>query len=644
MKKHFSIIILRLFFLIFGFSAVAQDTPESIRAVADSVIYLDESHVESFLKYARIIEQKSRKINYQRGICDSYRLMGIYHECRAEYAKATEWHLKNLFLSEQIKDFDSQLSSLSDLANQYYFLKQYKNAKFYTKKAIELGNLVGSKPKKMSSFFLNLGIFYDESQQPDSALFFYKKSLAIKRSIRDSAGIVNVNSSIAKLLINEQNFEQAQPYISYNMGFHLRKKDDVNLWQDYANQALILIGKKQFKESKKYLDDALQLARKIKSKQKESDILTLYIKYFQAQNDFKNAFEISQQKQQYDAEIFNTETNEKVVELQEKYQANRREQENKLLLIEVNAQKKQKQNLVIIIVLAALLAVFVGFAWWKNQQKKALLMQKNQELESEKEKLEKTLAQLNLTQEQLIHSEKMASLGQLTAGIAHEINNPINFVSNNIQALKMDLADLQHFMPKNISQKNDLNELTGEIQELMQSIERGIERTRDIVLDLLTFARNEEGDFSDVSLHDCIDGALAFLNHKTNNKCQIIKKYAEIPSIKGHYGKLNQVFLNIISNAIHAVQNKSNVTNGLVEIDAQIEEKHIKISIKDNGHGMDESTKKRIFEPFFTTKAVGEGTGLGLAICYGIIKQHQGNISVESEIGVGTTFTILLPI
>jgi hypothetical protein len=126
MKKYFSITILRFFFLIFGFSAIAQDTPESIRAVADSVIYLDESHVESFLKYARIIEQKSKKINYQRGICDSYRLMGIYHECRAEYAKATEWHLKNLFLSEKIKDFDSQLSSLSDLANQYYFLKQYK--------------------------------------------------------------------------------------------------------------------------------------------------------------------------------------------------------------------------------------------------------------------------------------------------------------------------------------------------------------------------------------------------------------------------------------------------------------------------------------------------------------------------------------
>ncbi|MEZ4903556.1 MAG: hypothetical protein R2822_18220 [Spirosomataceae bacterium] len=113
----------------------AQNTPETIQALADRVIYLDESYVDSFLVYAKIIERKSRQINYQRGVCDSYRLMGIYHECRAEYAKAIAWHLKNLALSDAIKDNESKLSALSDLSSQFHFLKQYEKAKFYVKRS-----------------------------------------------------------------------------------------------------------------------------------------------------------------------------------------------------------------------------------------------------------------------------------------------------------------------------------------------------------------------------------------------------------------------------------------------------------------------------------------------------------------------------
>ena len=196
--------------LLLTSSAVfAQNTPESIRALADRVIYLDESNVDSFLIYSKIIEEKSRKINYERGICDSYRLMGIYYECRAEYSKAIEWHLKNLALSEKINDNESRLSALSDLSGQFHFLKQYDKAKFYVKEAIRLSEITPTKPRRISVFYLNLGIYHRESNQADSALINYKKSLEIKKKIRDSTGIANVNINISTLFIDRQKYGEA---------------------------------------------------------------------------------------------------------------------------------------------------------------------------------------------------------------------------------------------------------------------------------------------------------------------------------------------------------------------------------------------------------------------------------------------------
>ena len=157
---------------------------------------------------------------------------------------------------------------------------------------------------------------------------------------------------------------------------------------------------------------------------------------------FEKAFEMSRKYQQTESEIINIETNKSAAELQEKYESDKRNQQNKLLAAEIIAQKLQKRNIVIMAVGIALLALLAGWAWWQNQQKNRLLTTKNQELELEKDKLKRTLERLHQLREQLMHSEKMASIGQLTAGIAHEINNPISFVANNVQALKLDLADI----------------------------------------------------------------------------------------------------------------------------------------------------------------------------------------------------------
>ena len=634
------------FLLLFLCAATsrAQSTEAELRALADRVIYLDESNTDSFLIYSQIIENQSNKINYQRGLCDSYRLRGIYHECRAEYDQAIEWHLKNLQLSEQLGEQESELAALSDLATQHHYLRQYEQAKTYLHRAIKMGLQTGAKPRRMSTFYTNLGIFHRETGQPDSALYFYKQSLAIKRELKDSTGISNVMVNIATLLIDQKQYDAAQPYVDFNLSYHQRTSDTVNLWFDHLNQSIIHLGKGQYQLSELQLNLALAVARKIPSRQKESETYRQFALLAENMGDYKNAYQYLQRYQQLNAESINVETSKNVAELREKYESDKREQQNKLLSLEIEAQKAQKQNLSIIIGLIALLAGMAAFAWWKNHQKRLLLTLKNAELESEKSKLEATLQRLHQMREQLIQSEKMASIGQLTAGIAHEINNPINFIGSSIQALKMNLADLKQALPD--TQNAALRELYEEAATLMTSIERGIDRTRDIILGLRTFSRNEDEALVPSDLHAALDSSLALIQYDAKNRCQIIRDYQEIPLIQGLPGKLNQLFLNLFTNAIQAIQSvhpESATPKGLLEIASRLNGNSVEIMIRDNGCGMDEATRKRIFEPFFTTKPVGEGTGLGMAICYGIIQQHGATIAIESAPGQGTTVRMNFP-
>ncbi len=293
-----------------------------------------------------------------------------------------------------------------------------------------------------------------------------------------------------------------------------------------------------------------------------------------------------------------------------------------------------------------------------------MVKERTEQLEKKNNELATTVKTLEDTQQQLVVSEKMASLGQLTAGIAHEINNPINFISSNVQALKMDFQDMQNVLKKvkelekakdpvkltneliHLGKQLDFDLLEEEISELLGGIERGTERTVNIVSSLRTFSRNSTENFSKADIHEGLDSTITILNSQLNGHISIERAYGNIPYVKCQISRLNQVFLNIINNSIQAINAKSNgvLHPGLIKITTQKMGDQIQISIKDNGSGMDETTRKRLFEPFYTTKDVGEGTGLGLSISYGIIEQHNGKIDVFSAIGEGTEFLIYLPL
>lgn len=286
------------------------------------------------------------------------------------------------------------------------------------------------------------------------------------------------------------------------------------------------------------------------------------------------------------------------------------------------------------------------------------------ELQSANEVLNNTLDDLKQAQTQLVESEKMASLGQLTAGIAHEINNPINFVTSNVMPLKRDVDMLLDTISvieevgmseatnaekeqkiKQYKEELDFDYLKVEINHLLKGIHEGASRTAEIVKGLRIFSRVDEDDLKRADLNEGLDSTLVIVNNLLNNRIEIVKDYSNLPLIECYPGKLNQVFLNIISNAIHAINRKHGENaGGFVRISTSHDEENVIVSILDNGTGMDEQTQKKIFEPFFTTKEVGEGTGLGMSIAYNTMKKHNGDILINSVQGEGTEFTLVLPI
>lgn len=287
------------------------------------------------------------------------------------------------------------------------------------------------------------------------------------------------------------------------------------------------------------------------------------------------------------------------------------------------------------------------------------------------QELEQTLQELQRTQSQLVQSEKMSSLGQLVAGVAHEINNPVNFIHANLTPARDYIQDLlnlielyQQYYPEPQSEIKaeieaiDLDFVMEDLPKLLESMKVGTQRIREIVLSLRTFSRLDEAEFKDANIHEGIDSTLLILQHRLKAKenrpaIEVIKEYGDLPLVECYAGQLNQVFMNILVNAIDALderddkrtfaENQENPSAIHIRTELVLENQ-VKISIKDNAEGIPESIRQRLFDPFFTTKPVGKGTGMGLSISYQIItERHGGQLQCFSVPGEGTEFVILLP-
>jgi signal transduction histidine kinase len=303
-----------------------------------------------------------------------------------------------------------------------------------------------------------------------------------------------------------------------------------------------------------------------------------------------------------------------------------------------------------------------------NQTLEERIERRTQKIVDQKEKLESAYDQLQHTQNQLVQSEKMASIGQLAAGVAHEINNPVAFVKSNMNSLTKYLDSYQSLISiqksfidtfedsnkdeiqekikaiQNFWEEEDIDFINEDIGTLLNESLEGTSRIQEIVNGLKSYARASDEEMEDCNINDCLQDTLKMLNNELKYACEVKAEFGEIPNCKTNKGKIVQVFTNFIVNAIQAMDK-----NGLLTIKTELENENqssnnILILISDTGKGIPEENLSKLFDPFFTTKPVGEGTGLGLSISLGIIEDHGGSINVESTVGSGTSFFIRLPI
>lgn len=289
-------------------------------------------------------------------------------------------------------------------------------------------------------------------------------------------------------------------------------------------------------------------------------------------------------------------------------------------------------------------------------------------LQKSKGEFEEALARLKDTQAHMIQSEKMASIGQLAAGVAHEINNPTGFVSSNLKTLsdyerdfsplieqyKRLVEDLKDIMAREkccaalseqvarivaLEDEIDMDFILGDMKSLIEESREGTERIKKIVLDLKDFAHPGEDKLQSADINQCLESTLNVVWNELKYKTTVTKAYGDLPIMQCYPHQLNQVFMNLLINAAQAIEKKGEIT-----VSTRADDGHVEIEISDTGAGISDENLSKIFDPFFTTKGVGKGTGLGLNVSYNIIKKHKGTLDVNSTVGKGATFKIRIPV
>ena len=620
--------------------------------------------------------------------------LGIIHRNIGDHAMALEYFFNAKRIAEASQNVTDLAYSFNNIGDIYNLESNYQQALSYELQALkmfeEIGDSIG-----VSYCCHQIALVYTNLENYDSSLAYDTRAMNIRESLGNRAGVAYSLISIGQTYLKLGQAGESLECLNTSSEIFTELNDSFGLSLSLHNKGMYckLIGDNE--DATKYFNEALQMGQETDSPIRVRNAAQELSEIYAEQNNFKEAYQMYILfKETYDS-LYHEENLVKITQLvtQNKY-----EQRELLQLAEIEKQKQFRNYLMLSFGLVLILVIVILNRYIIKRRANINLKLKNSEIETQKGTLEKlfvslrikndelseqnveisaqknhlillndelekqkyelnnTLKDLTQAQTQLVQSEKMASLGQLTAGVAHELNNPLNFITSSINPLQRNMEELFTLLSKydsvieekkltsgftevsKFKEAMDYAFLVKEIKDLLKGINEGASRSEHIVKDLRTFSRMDENEFKGVNIHEGIDSTLLLLRNLMQEKITVHRNYGTIQNIECLPGKLNQVFMNILTNSILAIEDK-----GDVFIETSGNNEMARISIRDNGKGMSREVMEHIFEPFYTTRAVGKGTGLGLSISYSIVEEHNGTIEVNSEPGLGTEFIITLP-
>jgi len=602
------------------------------------------------LVYAEEALKLSEQLLYYNGKAQAFSNYGLNLTSKGDYSRALENHFKALSIQEKLGNKQNVAVCYSNIGVVYNNQPNLDKAQEYYLKALEAFKELDF-DKGFATTSGNLGLLFYAKEEYENALNYFNEALLYAQKNSDTASMAACIGNMGNVYLAQKKYDKALEFDLMALHFNEKVGDVVgsgigmgNVGEVYykiateSNNGILdslFKGdeKKAIELAKSYLIRSLEIFRQIGFLNGIQEVNKYLINVYEKTGDYKRALAAAREHISIKDSIFNEESSNRIAALEARRIEELKQKEIEIQKLQI--QKVEKDQWFLIAALIAL-SIIICILYFLFRDKKI-----------SNEKLEKTLADLKATQQQLVVQEKLASLGALTAGVAHEIQNPLNFV-NNFSELSAELID-------EFEQENDENgrkEILQDIKSNLFKIGQHGKRADAIVKNMLLHARTDSGTKQLTDINKLCDEAVGFSFHASqarykNFSCNIHKKFDDnMQPISLVPGDISRVILNMLTNAFYSMHmKKSEPGNGeyLPELTIstfKASEKII-ISITDNGGGIPDSVKKKLFEPFFTTKPANEGTGLGLSISYDIIKAHGGEIKLDTA--NGTTFSIELP-
>ena len=547
------------------------------------------------------------------------------------------WGYENFSFSESPED--ARLSILGmlhyELSTLYAASRMESHQKEELQKAIEIGEKLKNQ-KILSLSNRELATLYENNQQPDSALAYYNQSLKYYNNSPYITGLSGTYQGISRYYLNNREYDSALVFIEKSIKANEASNELIGLSIAYYSKGMLysILGVND--STLYYTNKGIDVAEEINNQQNLAIGYTLLSNIYQNLEQPESALYNLQRGKTINDSLNNDYIN-KLIQMQNIGF------EEQLRLKQIADDQIASQNRLKMIGLIAAIVVILFIALF--------LYRNNQQKQKTNNTLEKTLSDLKATQAQLIQSEKMASLGELTAGIAHEIQNPLNFVNNFSDVSKELMEEIMEELSK--GNPENVKHLGKDVIENLDKINHHGKRAEAIVKGMLLHSRGSKGEKKLVNLNALVDEYVRLAYHGLRAKDKTFNATIEtdldetISKIEMVPQDIGRVILNLLNNAFYAVNDKNKKLNGAyqptVSVSTIKKENGVEIKVTDNGFGIPKSLKSKIFQPFFTTKPTGQGTGLGLSLSYDIIKAHNGSIVIDSEENEGTTFQIILP-